>query len=92
MVYFDMFIVIRFITTSLSANVTGERPRPAVHPHVFRQIVTPMKRLTTIWHFAHKLLGHLVLLHVSLAIIFPDELTAAVVTRVRSHRLVSVHM
>lgn len=92
MVYLHMLIMIGFIAWRLPANRAGERPSPTVNFHVFRQIITPVKRLTTLGHFANVLLRHLVFSDVPLAVVFPYELTPAVVTSVRAYGLVCVHV
>lgn len=51
-----------------------------------------MERLTALRYLAHVLFGHFMFSDVSLAVVFSDELAAAVVAGVRSHRLVRVHV
>lgn len=87
-----MLVVVRLIAGRLPADVTGERSRPAVHFHMFRQVVRSVERLTALLDLAHEFLSHLVFAHVSLAVVLADELAAAVVAGVGAHGLVRVHV
>lgn len=91
-VYFNMFIMIRLIAASFAANIARERSRPAMYPHVFRQVVAPMETFAAIRDLAHVSLCHFVFFHVSLAIVLPNKLTAAIVASVRADRFVRIHM
>lgn len=51
-----------------------------------------MKSLTALWKLANILFGSFVFSDVTLTVVFPYELTAAVVARVRSEGLVRVHV
>lgn len=63
-----------------------------MHAHMLRQIITPVERFTAVRHLANVLLIVLMLLDVPLAVILAYELAAAVVARVRTNRLVRVHV
>lgn len=84
--------MIRLMTGGLPADVARERTRPTVNLHMLREVITPMERLTTVRYFADVLLGRFVLPYVSLTVVFPDELAAAVVAGVRAYRFVCVHV
>lgn len=87
-----VLVVVGLVAGRLAADVAGEGPRAAVHLHVLGQVVAAVEGLAALGHLAHVLLGHLVLAHVSLAVVLADELAAAVVARVGPHRLVRVHV
>ena len=90
--YFDVFIMIGLVAGCFPAYITGKRPRTTMHFHMFGQIITPMERFTAFRHFAHILLHHFVFPDVTLTVVLPYELTAAVVARVGAHRLVGIHV
>lgn len=56
------------------------------------QVVAAVEGLAAVGHVAHEFLLILMLLDVTLAVVLADELAAAVVARVRPHRLVGVHV
>lgn len=85
MVYLHMFIMIRLIAGHFAANITGKRASAAMDFHMFRQIITPMERLTTLGDFTHIFFSHFVFAHVTLAVVFPYKLAAAVITSVRPY-------
>lgn len=90
--YPHVFIMVRFTATSFTAYIARERSSTTMHPHMLRQIVTPMERFATIGYFAYVFLRHLVFSHVPLTVVFPNELASAVVARVRTHGFVRVHV
>lgn len=92
MVYFHVFIMIRFIARCFIADITRERSRATMHFHMLRQIVASMERLAAFWNVAYKLFSHFVLSDVSLTVVLSDELAAAVVARVWADRFVRVHV
>lgn len=63
-----------------------------MHAHVLRQIITPVESFTAVRHLANIFLIVLMLLDVPLAVVLTYKLAAAVVARVRTHRLVRVHV
>lgn len=84
--------MIRFITRCLVTDIAGKRSSTTMYLHMLGEVVTSMERLPALGDVAHKLLGHLVFSDMPLTVVFPDELTAAVVAGVRADRLVRVHV
>lgn len=90
MVYFDMLVVIGLGGRCLATDDTFERPFARVAAFVFGEIVSAMEYLSAC--VTAELLGRFVFARVAQPIVFAGKLTAAMITRVRLHRLVRIHV
>ena len=89
-VYTQMFIVITFRSRRFTANVAHVRPRATVNAHVVFEIIRAMETLAA--HGTVKRLSFFMLTYMSYAIVFAYKLSATVIARIRSDRLVRIHM